>query len=47
MHFGTFQLTTEAIDAPVHALARARQEHGLADDTFSTLAFGDSVQLPR
>jgi L-ascorbate metabolism protein UlaG (beta-lactamase superfamily) len=36
MHFGTFQLTDEAIDAPVRALADAR----LAN--FTTLGFGET-----
>ena len=29
MHFGTFQLTDEAIDEPLRALAQARAEHGV------------------
>jgi L-ascorbate metabolism protein UlaG (beta-lactamase superfamily) len=40
MHFGTFQLTDEAIDAPLHALAAARQAVGA--DTFETLGFGET-----
>jgi L-ascorbate metabolism protein UlaG (beta-lactamase superfamily) len=38
MHFGTFQLTDEAIDAPLHALAAAR-----GDRRFETLGFGETV----
>jgi L-ascorbate metabolism protein UlaG (beta-lactamase superfamily) len=34
MHFGTFQLTNEAIDEPLHALARARLAHGVAAEDF-------------
>jgi L-ascorbate metabolism protein UlaG (beta-lactamase superfamily) len=40
MHFGTFQLTDEAIDAPVLALEAARQATGV--DTFDTLGFGET-----
>ncbi len=42
MHFGTFQLTDEAIDAPLHALAAARQAAGLAPEAFVTLGFGET-----
>ena len=42
MHFGTFQLTDEAIDAPLHDLAKARFEAGLAEDAFTTLDFGET-----
>ena len=47
MHFGTFQLTTEAIDEPLHALDRARRERGVPADAFRTLGFGESLRLPR
>jgi L-ascorbate metabolism protein UlaG (beta-lactamase superfamily) len=43
MHFGTFQLTAEAIDAPVHDLAAARAAAGLADEAFMALDVGESV----
>jgi L-ascorbate metabolism protein UlaG (beta-lactamase superfamily) len=42
MHFGTFQLTDEAIDAPPAALAVARVEAGLAPQAFVTLGFGET-----
>jgi L-ascorbate metabolism protein UlaG (beta-lactamase superfamily) len=42
MHFGTFQLTDEAIDAPLHALAAARTAHGLAQQDFDTHGFGET-----
>ena len=42
MHFGTFQLTDEAIDAPLHALAAARTAHGVAAADFDTLDFGET-----
>jgi L-ascorbate metabolism protein UlaG (beta-lactamase superfamily) len=42
MHFGTFQLTDEAIDAPLHALDAARRAVGPAADSFVTLGFGET-----
>jgi L-ascorbate metabolism protein UlaG (beta-lactamase superfamily) len=42
MHFGTFQLTDEAIDAPVLALQEARARAGVADSDFDVLAFGET-----
>jgi L-ascorbate metabolism protein UlaG (beta-lactamase superfamily) len=42
MHFGTFQLTDEAIDAPLVALAEARTQHGVASTDFSTLESGET-----
>ena len=42
MHFGTFQLTDEAIDAPLVALAAARARAGLTAAEFDTLAFGET-----
>ena len=45
MHFGTFQLTPEAIDAPLVALAEARVAHDVPDDRFRTLDFGGSLRL--
>jgi L-ascorbate metabolism protein UlaG (beta-lactamase superfamily) len=44
MHFGTFQLTDEAIDAPVHALRHARAHAGVAETDFDVLAFGETRQ---
>ena len=46
MHFGTFQLTTEAIDAPLRALETARREHQVPDNQFQALDFGESFRLP-
>jgi L-ascorbate metabolism protein UlaG (beta-lactamase superfamily) len=43
MHFGTFQLTAEAIDAPVHDLAAARAAAGMPDEDFLALDVGESV----
>jgi L-ascorbate metabolism protein UlaG (beta-lactamase superfamily) len=45
MHFGTFQLTTEAIDEPVHALDTARRAAGLTAAQIRTLDFGESLRL--
>jgi L-ascorbate metabolism protein UlaG (beta-lactamase superfamily) len=46
MHFGTFQLTDEAIDEPLLALGRALDEKGIPDQAFTTLDFGESVVVP-
>jgi L-ascorbate metabolism protein UlaG (beta-lactamase superfamily) len=43
MHFGTFQLTDEPIDEPLHALERARGRYGVPPGTFRTLDFGESA----
>ena len=45
MHYGTFQLTTEAIDEPLHALARARTARGLPDAAFDVLDLGASLHV--
>ncbi len=42
MHFGTFQLTIEAIDQPRIDLEQARAESGLAADEFITLNEGET-----
>ena len=42
MHFGTFQLTDEPIDAPLHALSAARHAAGLTGAHFDTLGFGET-----
>jgi L-ascorbate metabolism protein UlaG (beta-lactamase superfamily) len=44
-HFGTFQLTAEAIDEPVRALAEACRERGVAASRFRALEFGDSTRV--
>jgi len=46
MHFGTFQLTDEAIDAPVLALREARDEAGVAASDFDVLGFGETREYP-
>jgi L-ascorbate metabolism protein UlaG (beta-lactamase superfamily) len=45
MHFGTFQLTDEAIDAPVLALRHAQAAAGLSDADFGVLAFGETWEF--
>ena len=42
MHFGTFQLTDEAIDAPVSALEGARAAAGLDAAAFTVHGFGET-----
>jgi L-ascorbate metabolism protein UlaG (beta-lactamase superfamily) len=44
MHFGTFQLTDEAIDAPLLALREACEQAGVADSDFDVLGFGETRQ---
>ncbi len=46
MHFGTFQLTDEAIDEPLRALDRARHDHGVAPEAFRTLDVGETAVFP-
>ncbi|MBI2512044.1 MAG: MBL fold metallo-hydrolase [Opitutae bacterium] len=45
MHFGTFQLTNEAIDQPLLDLAIAREVHGVPEPDFTTLDFGETRTL--
>jgi L-ascorbate metabolism protein UlaG (beta-lactamase superfamily) len=44
-HFGTFQLTDEAIDAPVTALAEALKDAGIAAERFRALQPGQVWEL--
>jgi L-ascorbate metabolism protein UlaG (beta-lactamase superfamily) len=44
LHFGTWQLTDEGIDAPVVALAEARATTGLAEEAFRAPGFGETVR---
>ncbi len=46
MHFGTFQLTDEGIEAPVWELAAARSGAGLLSDAFDVLGCGETRELP-
>ncbi len=45
MHFGTFQLTDEAIDAPLVALREARDAAGVTEAEFDVLAFGETREF--
>jgi len=47
VHWGTFELTDEALDEPPRALAQARQRAGLAEGDFSVAAIGQTVRMPR
>jgi L-ascorbate metabolism protein UlaG (beta-lactamase superfamily) len=44
-HFGTFQLTDEALDAPLRALAAACTAHGVEPGAFATMNFGETRLL--
>jgi L-ascorbate metabolism protein UlaG (beta-lactamase superfamily) len=46
MHFGTFQLTDEGIEAPLEALTEARNEAGISPDRFSICGFGETRLFP-
>src|SRR5205823_5212206 len=45
MHYGTFQMTMEGIDAPPRALDEARRANGIAPSQVRTLGFGGSERL--
>jgi L-ascorbate metabolism protein UlaG (beta-lactamase superfamily) len=45
MHFGTFQLTDEAIDEPVRRLRQALAERGVAETAFRVPAFGETFAV--
>ena len=47
VHWGTFELTDEALDVPPQELALARKEKGLSDEQFFVLAVGETRRLPR
>jgi L-ascorbate metabolism protein UlaG (beta-lactamase superfamily) len=44
-HHGTFQLTDEAIEAPLAALKAAREAAGVSDEQFRALAPGEAMEL--
>jgi L-ascorbate metabolism protein UlaG (beta-lactamase superfamily) len=46
MHFGTFQLTSEGIDAPVIALRESLVAREVSADRFRAPEFGESIILP-
>ncbi len=45
MHFGTFRLTDEGIDAPAEALAASLQAHGVAPERFRVPRFGETLRF--
>jgi L-ascorbate metabolism protein UlaG (beta-lactamase superfamily) len=45
MHFGTFQLTAEGIDDPVHRLAEALRDRNVPAARFRAIGFGESVRV--
>jgi N-acyl-phosphatidylethanolamine-hydrolysing phospholipase D len=47
VHWGTFELTDEALDVPPRDLALARKEKRLSDEQFFVLAVGETRKLPR
>lgn len=47
VHWGTFQLSDEALDEPPQALARAVAARGLAPEVFTVLAVGQTRVLPK
>jgi len=47
VHWGTFELTDEALDEPPRALAEARQQAGLNEEEFGVLPIGGTLRLPR
>jgi L-ascorbate metabolism protein UlaG (beta-lactamase superfamily) len=46
MHWGTFQLSYEAIDAPPRAIAALARAHGLAPNRFVTTEVGRTFRTP-
>ncbi len=46
VHYGTWQLSDEGIDAPVEALAEALRHEGLSPEEFWTLPPGDARDVP-
>ena len=45
IHFGTFQLTYEAIDQPVIDLGNALREHGISEEAFRVMQVGQHWHL--
>jgi L-ascorbate metabolism protein UlaG (beta-lactamase superfamily) len=43
MHFATFRLSQEAINAPVDALEVARRQHGVSSEAFRVPDFGETI----
>jgi N-acyl-phosphatidylethanolamine-hydrolysing phospholipase D len=47
IHWGTFELTDEALDEPPRALATARAAQAISEDAFFLLAIGQTRKLQR
>lgn len=47
VHWGTFELTDEALDEPPRQLRLQRAALGMAEDDFFTLAIGETRRIPR
>lgn len=45
IHWGSFELTDEPLDAPIGELAEARRRYGIADDAFTLLRHGETRRL--
>jgi L-ascorbate metabolism protein UlaG (beta-lactamase superfamily) len=45
MHFGTFRLSNEGIEAPVLGLRKALERRGVAADRFRVLGFGETLPI--
>jgi N-acyl-phosphatidylethanolamine-hydrolysing phospholipase D len=45
VHWGTFQLTDEALDEPVRALATALRSAGMSGQIFQALAVGETMRI--
>ncbi|RYY72556.1 MAG: MBL fold metallo-hydrolase [Comamonadaceae bacterium] len=46
VHWGTFELTDEALDEPPRVLAGLRRAEGLCDDAFVVCAIGETLHIP-
>ncbi|MFZ2990612.1 MBL fold metallo-hydrolase [Ideonella sp.] len=46
VHWGTFNLTDEALDEPPRVLVQERARQGVAEDDFFVLAIGETRRLP-
>lgn len=45
IHWGTFILTDEPLDAPPIGLKRAMEERGISEDAFLVLRHGETIIL--